>query len=114
MSVIAGETSVSPEQPVPTTPDPPHYTSCTTYRKRFLHAGATQAVTECKREYDKERLKALYFLIPYRWLTGEAAHLGIVVSAKMLDQRRAKLESAYPKALLRHFLVGVRGIDGDF
>jgi hypothetical protein len=120
MSVIAGEVSTAPGQPEPEVPQPPRYTRCIAYRARYPTVPGQPTPTagrlkqECELEFQKEKLKALYFLIPYTWVSGEAAQLGVSVTDQALRRQIAQLEKQGPsEAELRKFFVGTRGTVAD-
>jgi foldase protein PrsA len=94
-------------------PDPPDYSSCVDYLKAHeprpvgAQAGSrlTQLKAHCKYEYEKEKLKALYFWIPTEWVAGEAAELGVQVSAHDVASQLALFERGFPsKAVMRRYL----------
>jgi foldase protein PrsA len=121
MSVIAGEVSTAPGQPVPETPVPPHYSACISYTRRFPTALASarssapsQLKRECAFEFQKEKLKALYFLISSDWVSGEAAELGVSLTGRALERQLALLKARFPsETKARRFLVGARGTTED-
>lgn len=120
MSVIAGEVSTEPGVPEPEVPAPPRYAQCIAYHRAFPFRSAAGQVTqatiehECAIEFQKERLKALYLLVSYTWVSGEAKALGVHVSNYELQQRIALLKGQFPdEAGLRKFLVGERGTLAD-
>lgn len=94
-------------------PEPPDFTSCISYfkanepsQKGARTSPATAQLKErCKYEYEKEKLKALYFLIPYEWVSGEAAELGVHASKREVAQRVALFERGFPsKAVMERYL----------
>lgn len=98
MSVIGGR-SATPPTPPPPVPDPPHYTACIAYRRAYRPVPAgqpkptpAQLTAECDLEYQRSKLKALYFLITVAWTTGEAAELGVKLSAGEVRQELAAFE----------------------
>jgi hypothetical protein len=117
MSVIAGEGSLPPGQPFPSTPDPPRYSTCIAYYQRFptTLANASSQPSRaflkhaCEVEYQKEQLKALYFLIPYEWASGEATDLGVKLPNDAAQKELSLLKAKLPGPALRKFLVGSRG-----
>jgi hypothetical protein len=122
MSVIAGEVSTGAGHPEPPVPMPPHYRACIAYRRRFPTAfGAglltltpSQLQRECGVEFEKEKLKALYFLISSDWVVGEGFALGVRLAHKEVVQQLAQLEKAAPnKTAFRRFLIGTRGTTAD-
>ena len=120
MSVIAGETSLPPGQPLPSTPDPPRYSACIAYYQRFpprstggSPPGPIELKHECEFEFQKEKLKALYFLISFAWVSGEAKQLGVSVTDEAVKQEIAKLQSGSSGATVKRFLVGLRGSTSD-
>jgi hypothetical protein len=121
MEVIAGEVSTAPGQPKPGVPAPPDYASCAAYKRKYpttATAGAkptpVQLRRECASEFEKEKLKALYFLISSRWIEGAAQELGALPNEAELRRQIAPLERRFPsKAVARRFLVGVHGTEAD-
>lgn len=120
MSVIAGEVSVKAGQPEPPVPDPPRYAACIDYRRTHpstYSTGSTDAATmkvECAHEYLKEKLKALYTVIPADWVSGQAAEVGVRLSRRELDEQVARYAQQFPsQAQLRRVLVGTRGTAAD-
>jgi hypothetical protein len=117
MSVIAGEVSTPAGQPAPVVPDPPRYTRCIAYRRRYpatfqTGSAATATLTgECQHEYEKEQLKALYTLITSVWVADEASELGVTLTGTELDRLIAADEEQTPQ--IRRFLVGARGTNAD-
>jgi len=123
MSVIAGEVSTLPGQPTPLVPQPPGYSACITYRRRYATAPRVagqplptpiELKRECELEFQKEKLKALYFLISYAWVDGEASELGVKVTSQSLQRELARLQTGISSPVqLRRFLVGARGTAAD-
>lgn len=120
MSVIAGEVSTTPGDPEPPVPDPPRYGRCIAYRHAHPTTFSTKSVTtaalvrECEQEYEKEKLKALYWVIPYEWVTGEATELGVDTNEAEVRQAMAQFDSPGPSAAaLRRTLIGTRGSSAD-
>jgi hypothetical protein len=76
-------------EPGPPAPVPPRYTACIAYLRAHpipaSIAGSTtsgpplprQPKAYCAFEYRRFKLKALYLLISYRWIEGEASELGV-------------------------------------
>jgi foldase protein PrsA len=74
MSVIAPQHAV---------PDPPSYSSCAAREKaRAPRATSTTLRSQCERQYEALRQRALDLLISAQWLIGEAADRGVGVSAR--------------------------------
>jgi foldase protein PrsA len=122
MSVIAGEVSTGPNQPEPQVPDPPRYSACIAYRRSFPTTSVTgrakptsvELKHECGFEFQKEKLKALYFLISCDWVIGEAAEVGVTLTHKDVVAQLVLLERQAPNAaLFRRFIVGARGTVPD-
>jgi hypothetical protein len=121
MSVIAGEVSTAAGQPEPSVPKPPNYSACIVYKKKYPITpstsepkSASEVKHECRLEFEKEKLKALYFLIPLVWVKGEAAELGVNLTGKALEQELAAAKRQFPsEAVARKFLVGTRGTAKD-
>lgn len=92
ISVLRGRGSDGRE-PGPPAPVPPAYTACIAYAVAH-NAPSTQPASTpkqpkayCEYEYRRFKLKALYLLISYQWVTGEAAELGVRPNAAELDRR---------------------------
>jgi hypothetical protein len=122
MDVIAGEVSTGPGQPKSEVPVPPEYAACIAYKRKYPVAvsGGWAGTSrfhirrECAFEFQKEKLKALYFLISSRWVEGAASELGVRTSAGELRRQVASLVARFPnRATARHFLVGTRGTEAD-
>jgi hypothetical protein len=121
MSIIAGEGSLPSGQPFPLTPDPPRYSTCIAYNRKFPSTSANESPQSgqaalkraCEVEYQKERLKALYFLISYEWVSGEASELGVYLPSKAAQEELSLLKARLPGPALRKFLVGSRGTFSD-
>jgi hypothetical protein len=121
MSVVAGEGSLPAGQPFPHTPDPPSYSTCIAYYERFPLTLATKSSQPdrpalkraCEVEYQKERIKALYFLISYEWVNGEASELGVKLPDGAAEREVSLLKSKLPGPALKKFLVGSRGSSSD-
>jgi len=120
MSVIAGEVSTAAGHPEPPVPEPPGYGACIDYKKRYPTTSVaakrpTASIRlECRREFEKEKLKALYFLIPSVWVRGEAAKLGVDLTGKELERELAAATAHFPsEAVARKLLVGARGTAKD-
>jgi hypothetical protein len=120
MSVIAADASTAPGQPTPKPPDPPSYTACIAYLRAYAQwakpVDGRSVVTskrlkaQCEYEYQKLKLKALYTLIPYAWVTGEAAKLGVKATGRELQRRLALLKSQFPnEAAFKKYVVS-RGV----
>jgi hypothetical protein len=85
MSVVAAGASTAPGQPKLEIPQPPSYTACIAYEERYpLSTAAGQGKrtraalkAQCDHLYRKLKLKALYILISFDWVSGEAAELGV-------------------------------------
>lgn len=113
MSVIAGEGATAP------VPQPPRYEACIKYRRSSSSArtsgssGPTslELRRECEFDFQKYKLKALYFLISYDWVVGEASELGVRLGDGEPMQQLTLLQSKSPDA--RRFLVGSRGTTAD-
>ena len=84
MSVLL-ERGASASEPGRAIPTPPDYRACIAEQR--AHPSSTPAPVSsqkqpkafCKFEYERFKLKALYLLISYQWVTGEAAELGVKV-----------------------------------
>jgi hypothetical protein len=74
----------SGREPGPPAPVPPHYAACIAYARVHRNSipPSTPAIPKqprayCEFEYRRFKLKALYLLISYQWVVGEAAELGM-------------------------------------
>ncbi len=101
ISLLKGRGS-NGREPGPPAPVPPHYAACIAYARahKALPVQSTPAIPKqprayCEFEYRRYKLKALYLLISHRWVTGEAAELGIRPNKPELTRQL----SAYRKAL---------------
>jgi hypothetical protein len=120
MSVVADEGSAAAGQPEPGVPVPPLYRACIAYRRRFpaafgsAHLNAAELQHECSLEFQKDKLKALYFLISSDWVVGEGIALGVRVTRGEVVRKLAQLERAAPdRTAFRSFLVGTGGTTTD-
>jgi hypothetical protein len=122
MNVIAGEVSTGSGEPKPMVPVLPYYSACIAYKRKYLASAPSgqsapshvQLRQECAFEFEKEKLKALYFLISSEWLDGAAGELGVRPGDRELRSEVASLEARFPnKATARRFLVGTRGTEAD-
>jgi hypothetical protein len=100
MSVVAASASTDPGEPKFKTPKPPGYAACIAYLKRYPSFGASAEPVKpapaglrakCELEYSKEQLKALYQLISFDWVSGEAGELGVTLA----PAEQSKLLSFY-------------------
>jgi hypothetical protein len=81
-------------------PTPPDYHSCIAEQRahRGQAVGAQPGHTEkqlkafCEFEFHRFRLKALYLLISYQWVKGEAGELGVVADKEALRRQLAVYE----------------------
>jgi hypothetical protein len=88
--------------PGPPTPEPPDYTACIAYSR--AHPPSTTRLPDarlrgnlkayCALQHRRFRLKALYLLITYRWITGEAAELGVHLDRPELARELAGFRRA--------------------
>jgi len=110
-SLIAAESSKGPM------PDPPKYSACianlraapaTTAQSKPTHSALKRT---CEVNLQKFELKALYFLIPYEWVSSEASELGVKLPGEAPKQQLARMEHSLPDA--RGYLVGPRGTTAD-
>lgn len=122
MLVIAGEGSKAAGEPSPPVPDPPHYRVCLSFRRKYpsvfdtdpVGARAGKLLAECKSEFQKLKLKALYYLTSIAWVEGEASELRVKASNAEIQQELAQVVAQAPsEALVRHLLVGSRGTTKD-
>jgi len=115
MSVIAGEVSTATGQPEPEVPAPPSYTACIAYRRKYpttvgkLELTPTRRAQECKLEFEKERLKALYLLISYAWVSEEAGEMAVKLPERELEDYEQRLANKADQRVL----VGTRGTRAD-
>ena len=95
MSVVAASASTNPGQPKFDTPRPPGYAACIAYLQKYPEFGSTTEPAgpsraalkaKCEFEYSKESLKALYVLISFDWVSGEARELGVKLPAGELTK----------------------------
>jgi hypothetical protein len=113
IAVIAGEGSRAP------LPEPPDYGACVANLRRSSATSSSASARptslelerQCAFDYEKYKLKALYFLIPYVWVNGAAAELGIDVTDTAAHEELAALKGRF--ANIRTFLVGTRGTVAD-
>ena len=114
----------SGREPGPPVPEPPDYTACIGYFR--VHHPSTTVLPDarlrgnlkayCALQHRRFQLKALYLLITYRWVTGEATELGVRLDrtelARELTGFRAALGLSKGAAYARylHFL---RADDAD-
>ncbi len=95
MSAVAASASTNPGQPKFQTPKPPDYRACIAYLEKYPTFGLTVETTrparkaKCEFEYEKEKLKAVYDLVSFDWVSGEAAELGVKLSATELSKALA-------------------------
>jgi hypothetical protein len=120
MEVIAGEISTTPGQPKPAVPAPPKYSACIAYKRKYPVAPVSGKSTpvplrrECAFEFEKEKLKALYFLVSNQWIDGAARELGVLPKGPELRRQLISFKQRFPnKAVARRFLVGARGTESD-
>lgn len=103
MSALAASASRAPGQPPFQTPVPPRYTACIAYLRKYgsdmVIEGTVPASSglkgQCQHDYEKLRLKALYFFITYRWVVGEATELGVRLDGRQLAQQLTSLRRFY-------------------
>lgn len=100
MSALIGKGS-NLREPGPKVPVPPAYTACIADQRAHQRSmSASQPSTQkqlkahCAFEYRRFKLKALYLLISYQWVTGEAAELGVKVDRNELRRQLATFEQA--------------------
>ncbi len=89
-------------EPISPAPIPPHYAACIADARAHLKdiPPSTPPIPKqprayCEFEYQRYKLKALYLLISYQWVLGEAAELGIHANKPEL----ARQLSLYRKTL---------------
>jgi hypothetical protein len=103
MSVIAASAEGG-GQPAPETPDPPRYRRCIAYKRAYdpkppaarPAPNVSQLKSECERDYEKVKLKALYFLISLAWLKGKGAELGVHADAAAVQGELAAFKKGFP------------------
>ena len=120
MSVIAAEASTAPGQPTRRSPDPPRYARCIAYLRAYEPwakpvkdrpvVGSRRLKAQCEYEYEKIKLKALYTLIPYVWIRGEASEMGVGVTATELRQRLEALKSQFGSETAFKRYIGKTGL----
>jgi hypothetical protein len=102
MSVVAASASTDPGEPKFKTPKPPSYTACIAYLRRYPSFGAGAEPVEptpaalkakCELERRKEQLKALYTLIAFDWVSGEATELGV----RLAPEQQSKLLALFER-----------------
>jgi hypothetical protein len=100
ISVLKGRGS-NGNEPGPPAPVPPRYTECISYvRAHPIHPIAAnppiprQPKAYCEFEYHRFKLKALYFLISYQWVVGEARELGVPPSGPAIARELATYRTA--------------------
>jgi hypothetical protein len=122
MLVIAGEVSTVAGKPEPPVPDPPRYSVCLAFRQKYPStfetdpegASTSKLRAECESEFQKEKLKALYYLVSNAWVEGEAGELGVTATNGEVEQELAQLIAHAPsEAEARRVLVGTRGTPAD-
>ena len=98
MSVLVGF-GTNGQEPTPPVPVPPRYDACIANprehkRLAFQQAHPTreQLKADCKLEFERFRLKALYLLISYQWVTGAARELGIRLDRRELTRQLSAYE----------------------
>ncbi len=113
MSVIAANASTGPGQPKLQRPVPPDYAACIAYFRVYqptppgasAPSTSSQLKARCVQEYEKEKLKALYFWIGSSWVNGEAKELGVKTTTAELNRQLAAFkqglgsESAFKRYL---------------
>lgn len=100
MSVLVGYGS-NGREPGPQVPVPPRYKACiadqrTHPRQSFHQVNPTrkQLKADCEFEYERFKLKALYLLISYQWVAGEARELGVKLDQRELARQLSMFERA--------------------
>jgi hypothetical protein len=98
MSVLTAKGS-NGHEPGPKAPVPPDYKVCIAELRAHPPAVPTSPIPRqpkayCEFEYRRFKLKALYLLISYRWVTGEAAELGVKVNKNELRRQLVTFEHA--------------------
>ncbi len=104
MSVVAAGGGTAPGVPKFETPQPPSYAHCIAYFEKYPFTSPGQArpshaalAARCDLQYRREKLKALYTLITYYWVSGEASELGVTLPAQELKHVLATIErEQYP------------------
>lgn len=114
MSVIAAQAGV-PGRPTLEIPDPPNYTRCIAYKRAYPPAppptGGSQPNVarlraECQLLYERVKLKAIYSLLSFAWLSGKAKELGVHASRGMVSRRFAQLKQSFPsEAAFKRYLA---------
>jgi hypothetical protein len=100
MSVLVGYGTNGRESPPPV-PVPPRFEACIAdprahRRLAFQQVKPTreQLKADCKLEYERFKLKALYLLISYQWVSGAARELGVKLDRQELAHQLSADERA--------------------
>ena len=122
ISVLKGRGS-NGQEPGPPAPVPPHYAACLVYERAHPARPAApnpplpkQPRAYCEFEYHRFKLKALYLLISYQWIAGEAHELGIRLNKKEVTQQFAFFRKAMgleKDAAYRRYLSFTRATTPD-
>lgn len=121
ISVLKGRGS-NGNAPGPPAPVPPHYKTCIAFAIAHstpsLQPSSTprQPKAYCEYEYRRFKLKALYLLISYQWVTGEAAELGVRLNRPELERQLAFFRNALglsSDAAYRRYLRFTRADNAD-
>jgi hypothetical protein len=101
MSALRGKGS-NLHEPGPPVPVPPQFKACVASERAHPspellarpHTTTAQLKAFCDFEYRRFRLKALYLLISYQWVTGEAAELGVKLDRAEVRRQLSAFEHA--------------------
>lgn len=101
MSVLMGE-GTDGRRSTPPVPVPPRFEACiadprerTRLAFQQVHPTREQLKADCKLEYERFKLKALYLLISYQWVKGAAEELGVKPDQRELARQLSAYERAY-------------------
>jgi hypothetical protein len=87
-------------EPGPPTPAPPDYKACIAYERVYHsyglppNANPKQRKAYCELQHRRYTLKALYLLISYHWVVGQAAELGLRLDRAQLAQELSTFKRA--------------------
>ena len=100
ISVLVGRGTATSEGPP--APIPPNFTACIADQRAHPRprplgqsgTSKTQLKADCELEYRRFKLKALYLLISYQWVIGEAKELGVKLDKATLQHELAIFKQA--------------------
>jgi hypothetical protein len=123
MAAIAASGSILGSHPVPKAPVPPKYSACIEYLRTYEPAppgtqtksSPSQLKLRCRIDYERDKLKSIYFWISYEWVAGEAARQGVRASALELKKQRALFEGGFStKEDFRHYMAKEKMSPAEF